>query len=74
MVGGGHAAAARVGSYPLTEIGLVVYHVWAAAVVAVVVYGVLSRRGVDSETCCRACGYDLTGNLSGRCPECGSAA
>ncbi len=22
---------------------------------------------------CPACGYDLTGNLSGRCPECGAA-
>ena len=22
---------------------------------------------------CRACGYDLTGNVSGRCPECGAA-
>lgn len=22
---------------------------------------------------CHACGYDLTGNISGRCPECGSA-
>jgi hypothetical protein len=22
---------------------------------------------------CRACGYDLTGNVSGRCPECGTA-
>lgn len=21
---------------------------------------------------CRSCGYDLTGNTSGRCPECGS--
>jgi len=21
---------------------------------------------------CRQCGYDLTGNLSGRCPECGT--
>jgi hypothetical protein len=21
--------------------------------------------------CCEDCGYDLTGNLSGRCPECG---
>lgn len=20
---------------------------------------------------CRSCGYDLTGNVSGRCPECG---
>jgi hypothetical protein len=23
---------------------------------------------------CRNCGYDLTGNASGRCPECGAAA
>lgn len=23
---------------------------------------------------CRACGYDLTGNVSGVCPECGAAA
>jgi len=22
---------------------------------------------------CRRCGYDLTGNVSGRCPECGAA-
>lgn len=22
---------------------------------------------------CRRCGYDLTGNISGKCPECGSA-
>lgn len=22
--------------------------------------------------CCRLCGYDLTGNVSGTCPECGS--
>lgn len=22
--------------------------------------------------CCQGCGYDLTGNVSGRCPECGA--
>ena len=22
--------------------------------------------------CCSSCGYDLTGNVSGRCPECGT--
>ena len=22
--------------------------------------------------CCTSCGYDLTGNVSGRCPECGA--
>ena len=25
------------------------------------------------DRCCRQCGYDLTGNVSGRCPECGTA-
>ncbi|MCG3137381.1 MAG: hypothetical protein HJJLKODD_01225 [Phycisphaerae bacterium] len=25
-------------------------------------------------TQCLTCGYDLTGNASGRCPECGTAA
>jgi hypothetical protein len=24
--------------------------------------------------CCQACGYDLMGNTSGRCPECGASA
>ncbi|GMU81967.1 MAG: hypothetical protein AMXMBFR47_18380 [Planctomycetota bacterium] len=24
--------------------------------------------------CCRQCGYDLTGNVSGKCPECGASA
>jgi hypothetical protein len=28
---------------------------------------VLERRGSH----CQKCGYDLTGNVSGRCPECG---
>ena len=23
--------------------------------------------------CCSTCGYDLTGNVSGKCPECGTA-
>ncbi len=33
-------------------------------------------RQLLAERCvaiCRACGYDLTGNKSGRCPECGRA-
>src|ERR1043166_5600360 len=28
-----------------------------------------NRRGRDA---CRVCGYNLTGNVSGRCPECGT--
>jgi hypothetical protein len=29
----------------------------------------LNRRGLPT---CLACGYDLTGNVSGTCPECGT--
>ena len=31
----------------------------------------LSRRQPDPRLCTR-CGYDLTGNVSGTCPECGT--
>lgn len=31
------------------------------------------RRRIEA-ACCGVCGYDLTGNISGRCPECGEAA
>lgn len=31
------------------------------------------RLVMDSESACTVCGYDLTGNTSGVCPECGSA-
>lgn len=30
------------------------------------------RRPIPAH-CCQRCGYDLTGNVSGRCPECGTA-
>jgi hypothetical protein len=32
------------------------------------------RRDRDLPGHCRACGYDLKGNVSGVCPECGAAA
>ncbi len=31
------------------------------------------RRGRVGSGFCRRCGYDLTGNISGRCPECGTS-
>ena len=34
---------------------------------------IIDRRRIPPGHC-RTCGYNLTGNLSGRCPECGSAA
>ena len=30
----------------------------------------LDRRAIPPH-CCQGCGYDLTGNVSGACPECG---
>ena len=34
---------------------------------------VVDRRRRHREGCCRVCGYDLTLNVSGICPECGHA-
>lgn len=39
---------------------------------------VISRRRSERDEgvargCCARCAYDLTGNVSGRCPECGCA-
>ena len=30
------------------------------------------RAETEGHPACRACGYDLTGNVSGVCPECGT--
>lgn len=46
-------------------------------VIALPLFGValapLLFRRRPAAGCCRTCGYDLTGNVSGRCPECGVA-
>ncbi|RMF71302.1 MAG: hypothetical protein D6744_18140 [Planctomycetota bacterium] len=46
-----------------------------AGVVVVVTFvgGMLTRRRRGASGC-RSCGYDLTGNVSGACPECGAPA
>lgn len=40
---------------------------------AIAVWWRRHRRGRPQAGACRRCRYDLTGNLSGVCPECGSA-
>jgi predicted RNA-binding Zn-ribbon protein involved in translation (DUF1610 family) len=45
-----------------------------AVPIALSVFALVSRCGRAStqEPCCRKCGYNLTGNVSGVCPECGT--
>ncbi len=42
------------------------------AVVAVPTYRLWRRTSRFPSGCCSSCGYDLTGNRSGVCPECGT--
>ncbi len=44
-----------------------------AAISVVAMYATRRGRIDESSARCAACGYDLTGNESGTCPECGSA-
>jgi len=43
----------------------------AAYPVVALIRGPLRTYGRRARGACLACGYDLTGNVSGRCPECG---
>lgn len=40
--------------------------------VAIPTFVVWKRRPVRAPSLCHCCGYNLTGNVSGRCPECGA--
>jgi hypothetical protein len=56
-------------------ISVAVFPVWATTFVLAAVTVVVWRRDVRRVPVglCVCCGYDLTGNVSGRCPECGTA-
>ncbi len=43
-----------------------------ALILMLVVRMIVRQLRLRRETHCRACAYDLTGNVSGRCPECGN--
>ncbi len=45
----------------------------APAIVAAAYSPLLSLADSSDAVCCFACGYNLTGNVSGVCPECGTA-
>lgn len=53
------------------------YSYWAAALMLFEILGVIyliaKRKGRTEDSTCLSCGYDLTGNTSGVCPECGTA-
>ena len=56
---------------PPREVRLPLYAVFAAVAIPTLLVWWFGRKRVKPGAC--ACGYDLTGNVSGRCPECGTA-
>lgn len=54
--------------------GRVQIPLWALLLPATLGVVILRRRGRVRPGACRLCGYDLTGNVTGRCPECGVSA
>jgi hypothetical protein len=61
--------------HPATIVRVRLWIVLAASVVPLIVavYGARRRRLRRRLGFCERCGYDLTANASGRCPECGAA-
>ncbi len=45
---------------------------WPVLLASAAAFAYSARRGRPAAGHCHSCGYDLTGNVSGRCPECGA--
>ena len=63
------------GPPPPPKMWVVVFPLWIPLLIVIVPTAILWHRdpGRVLPGHCRKCGYDLTGNVSGRCPECGKA-
>ena len=50
------------------------WFIFAPAAMSTAYFGIVSKLLAETpaDGCCDACGYNLTGNVSGRCPECGT--
>jgi hypothetical protein len=60
--------------HPLNEAGLLAGELaFASCSLFFLIEAHLRKAPLDSTPRCRTCGYNLTGNLSGTCPECGMA-
>ncbi len=46
--------------------------IWFPGVLLGIALWIQAKRRAANKDCCIACGYNLTGNISGRCPECGT--
>jgi hypothetical protein len=49
------------------------FPLWPILIVSALMFAYAARRcRRPAVGCCQSCGYNLTGNVSGRCPECGT--
>ena len=72
-----HFESGRAGNRPRSYSYLLVVPLWSLQAVFLTVptlwtWRTLKRRRLIRQGCCRKCGYNLTGNTSGICPECGT--
>jgi hypothetical protein len=63
----------NVYTYDGSDVSVPTWWVGVVAAIGLVAGVAVRRRGVKKRGHCAACGYNLVGNVSGVCPECGTA-